>query len=463
MANLRDDRDRDDRDSEGSSVTRQPFGDRQRPSRRYDNSTSRSGDRAQGGDRAGERSRTHGSSFGRGASHNASRGDDRSRSNDRPRSNDRRNDNRTSAGGSSGRPGSTYRGSRTAGSANTPNQGRTYSRGHDDTDPRSGSFSRNQGTSRNQGRNHDSRSATPDRSTTRYSADAGRNRADKSRENYSSFHADSRGRGSYRRSDAQSADTRAARTGGGARSYSGAGTRTGRTQTARHDDIRDARPQRDEIAIPRDADPRLLDQSVRAELRTLSKMNAEIVAGHLVAAGRAIDSDPVRALAHAQAARARAARIGAVREAVGVCAYHAGQWAEALSELRTARRISGDPRNLAMIADAERALGKPAQAIRVLSDPDASKLDPESKAELLVVVAGARRDLGQLDAALTVLARGGLDRARPRPGSTRLWYLYADILFELGRTEEAAQWFAASAGLDVTGETDAAERAAALL
>lgn len=207
----------------------------------------------------------------------------------------------------------------------------------------------------------------------------------------------------------------------------------------------------------------MLDRQVRAELRSLSKPNAEAVAGHLIAAGLALDSDPQKALAHARAARGRASRLAVVREAVGVAAYHAQEWNEALTELRTARRISGDPRNLPIMADCERALGRPAQAARMLSDPDVGRLDPETRAELFIVVAGARRDTGQLDAALAVLARGGLDRERPRPGAIRLWYTYADVLAELGRTEDAASWFAAAAGLDVEGETDAAERAADLL
>jgi tetratricopeptide (TPR) repeat protein len=202
---------------------------------------------------------------------------------------------------------------------------------------------------------------------------------------------------------------------------------------------------------------------VRSDLRSLSKPNAEIVGAHLAAAGQLVDHDPRRALEHARAARTRAARIGAVREAVGVTAYHAEEWAEALSELRAARRITGDPRNLAVMADVERALGRPRQAVRMLDDPDVNRLDAETRAELLIVVAGARRDLGQLDAALAVLARGGLDQERPRPGSARLWYAYADAMQSAGRQEEAARWFAASAGLDPAGLTDAAERAAALL
>ena len=218
-----------------------------------------------------------------------------------------------------------------------------------------------------------------------------------------------------------------------------------------------------EPRLPDTVDMAVLDREVRAQLRPLSKPNAEAVAGHLIEAARHLDDDPQRALAHARAARARAARVGAVREAVGIAAYRAGEWAEALAELRAARRITGGAHNLAVIADCERGLGRPEQAARALHDPAVAKLDPESRAELLIVVAGARRDLGQVEAALAVLARGGLDTDRPRPGSLRLWYAYADALEELGRREEAARWFAAAAGLDVEGETDAVDRAAALL
>lgn len=221
-------------------------------------------------------------------------------------------------------------------------------------------------------------------------------------------------------------------------------------------------PRLDEPALPTGVDTSVLDRAVRAELRPLSKAAAEAVGAHLVMTAEFLDTDPRRALAHARAARARAGRIAAVREAVGIAAYHAEEWSEALTELRTARRISGDARNLPVIADCERALGRPAQALRALDDPGVRTLDPTTRAELLIVVAGARRDLGQLDAALSVLARGGLDQQQPRPGSMRLWYAYADALEAAGRLPEAARWFAASAALDPEGELDAAERAAAL-
>lgn len=180
-------------------------------------------------------------------------------------------------------------------------------------------------------------------------------------------------------------------------------------------------------------------------------------------AGELLDESPAKALELTKAAAARAGRVGVVREAVGVAAYRAQDWALALTELRTARRITGDPRNLPLIADCERALGRPAQAIKMLDDPAVKKLDGQTRTELLIVVAGARRDAGQLDAALAVLARGGLDRNHPRPGAARLWYAYADTLAGLGRTDEAAAWFAASAEQDTDDELGAADRAAALL
>ena len=50
---------------------------------------------------------------------------------------------------------------------------------------------------------------------------------------------------------------------------------------------------------------------------------------HLVAAGGLLDEDPELALQHARTARDRASRIAVVREAVGVAAYHASDFAEA--------------------------------------------------------------------------------------------------------------------------------------
>ncbi|MDM2036544.1 tetratricopeptide repeat protein, partial [Mycobacteroides abscessus] len=79
--------------------------------------------------------------------------------------------------------------------------------------------------------------------------------------------------------------------------------------------------------IPDEVEAKQLAPDVRAELRTLDKNTAETVARHLVTAGNLLDEDPQAALEHAKAAKSRAARIAAVREAVGIAAYHCGDWA----------------------------------------------------------------------------------------------------------------------------------------
>ena len=72
--------------------------------------------------------------------------------------------------------------------------------------------------------------------------------------------------------------------------------------------------------------------------------------------------DPEQAYQFTLAARRLAARVGVVREACGIAAYQAGRWADALTELRTAQRMTGregDP----LMADCERALGRPDRAL----------------------------------------------------------------------------------------------------
>jgi tetratricopeptide (TPR) repeat protein len=212
------------------------------------------------------------------------------------------------------------------------------------------------------------------------------------------------------------------------------------------------------LPVPEDIDPRDLDRSVRAELRSLSKTTADSVARHLIAAGLLVDNDPETALAHAYAARAHAARIGAVREAVGVTAYHAGEWAVALSELRAVRRMTGSVDHLAVEADCERALGRPDRALELQRSPIASRLGEEGRIELLIVAAGARRDLGQLDSAVVMLQVPELEARPPRDWSPRLRYAYADALLAAGRTEEARTWFERTLEVDRHDETGASDR-----
>jgi tetratricopeptide (TPR) repeat protein len=214
----------------------------------------------------------------------------------------------------------------------------------------------------------------------------------------------------------------------------------------------------------RDSGPRLpdtitaqqLDPQARDQLHSLPNDLADTVARYLVAAGMA--EDPERGYEYAQAARRLAARVGVVREASGIAAYQTGRWAEALSELRAARRLTGRDDYLPVMADSERALGRLDRALALIREADTGTMDRATLIELRIVESGIRRDQGLADAAVVVLQVPELTRGRLRPWSARLFYAYADALLAAGRTEEARDAFARAAAADAGGETDAADR-----
>ncbi|WP_082946853.1 tetratricopeptide repeat protein [Mycobacterium sp. ACS4054] len=243
---------------------------------------------------------------------------------------------------------------------------------------------------------------------------------------------------------------------------SGAWSGTGRARPAQPQKP-DARREPDAgPPIPPGVDARQLAPEIRGELSTLDRATADAVARHLVAAGELLDEDPEAALRRPRAARARSSRIAAIREAVGIAAYHCGDWAQALAELRAARRMGSKSNLLALIADCERGLGRPERAIELARGPEAAQLDGDDADELRIVAAGARADLGQLEQALTLLSTPQLDPGRQGPTAARLFYAYADTLLALGRKDEALQWFLRSAAADVDGVTDAEDRVSEL-
>ena len=207
-------------------------------------------------------------------------------------------------------------------------------------------------------------------------------------------------------------------------------------------DLRSAnRPDRERSPqIDEDVTGKELDRATQHQIKTLEGNNAEWVARHLVMAGRLIDDEPELAFQHALAASRRGGRLAAVREAVGLTAYAAGHYGEALREFRTYRRISGSNVHLPVMADCERGLGRPDRALDVVRSEEAKDLDAPGKAELAIVAAGARTDLGQLDAAVAELEIPQLDINRAFSYSPRLFRAYANALSAVGREDEAATW-----------------------
>lgn len=193
--------------------------------------------------------------------------------------------------------------------------------------------------------------------------------------------------------------------------------------------------------IPEDVTPRDLAAPARNELKTLSKENAEQVARHLAMAARLIDDNPALAHEHALAASRRAGRIAVVRETVAITAYALGDFALALRELRTYRRISGKDDQIALIVDSERGVGRADRALEEGRAVDRDALPVEARVELAIAMSGARLDLGETERALLELDIPELDPDRAYPWSPALFAARAAVLEELGRDAEAAEWY----------------------
>ena len=208
--------------------------------------------------------------------------------------------------------------------------------------------------------------------------------------------------------------------------------------------------------LPADVTPQDLASAARNELKTLSKENAEQVARHLAMAARLIDDDPQLAHQHALAASSSAGRIAVVRETVAITAYAIGDFALAVRELRTFRRISGRDDQIALLVDSERGVGRPDRALEVGRAVDRAALPVEVRVELAIAMSGARLDLGENERALQELDIPELDPDRAFSWSPGLFAARAAVLEELGRLDEAAQWQRrAEIAEDVIGSRDA--------
>lgn len=253
----------------------------------------------------------------------------------------------------------------------------------------------------------------------------------------------------------------------GARGGSREGSREGRRSFERRPEREVVERTSDQRAydgpdLPVEITGKELDRAIASQLRGLPEKLANRVARHLVAAGMYIEENPELAYQHAKAAKARTQRLAVIREALGEAAYAAGHYAEALAELRAAKRMNGATAYLPIMADCHRALGQPQQAIKLAHSPSVANFPVEAKAEMTIVEAGARRDMKQYDAALRILEMAPLNNKGRAAWVVRLRYAYADTLEAAGRTSDALEWFHRTYAIDSDELTDAAARAEAL-
>lgn len=207
----------------------------------------------------------------------------------------------------------------------------------------------------------------------------------------------------------------------------------------------------------------MLPRPVRAELRGLPADLADIVGAHLVAAGLLVDADPALAYRHAEAARRRAARLPVIREACAEAAYAAGEFAAALNEYRALRRMAGGDEFLPVMADCERALGRPEEALRIARESRSAQLDVEAQVEMRIIEAGAREDLGQLAEALRLLKTGVEEfTAAPPVVQARIRFACGEMLLRRERDDVGRTMLETAATLDPADVTGVHERLAEL-
>lgn len=175
-----------------------------------------------------------------------------------------------------------------------------------------------------------------------------------------------------------------------------------------------------------------------------------------------IDEDPEQAYEYSRIALRLASRVAAVREAAGFTAYATQKYSEALGEFRAAKRMTGSVELWPVMADCERGMGRPEKALDMAGAPEVQKLDKPGQVEMRLVAAGARRDLGQIDAAIVTLQGPELASNSVQPWTARLRYAYADALLAAGREDESREWFAKVVESDKDGSTDASDRLAEL-
>ncbi|MFC9509306.1 tetratricopeptide repeat protein [Streptomyces sp. NPDC057002] len=216
------------------------------------------------------------------------------------------------------------------------------------------------------------------------------------------------------------------------------------------------------MPIPEDVTGDEIDKDVRQELLSLPKTLADDVARNLVMVARLLDEDPEGAYNYSRIALRLASRVAAVREAAGFAAYANQKYGEALAEFRAAKRMTGNIDLWPVMADCERGLGRPEKALDMAGAPEVHKLDKAGQVEMRLVAAGARRDMGQLDAAIVTLQSPELAANSVQPWTARLRYAYADALLAAGRESEAREWFAKAVEADRDGSTDASDRLAEL-
>jgi tetratricopeptide (TPR) repeat protein len=136
------------------------------------------------------------------------------------------------------------------------------------------------------------------------------------------------------------------------------------------------------------------------------------------------------------------------RELLGLCYYRLDEYQSALGELEYFTNLTKDYEQLPVIADCYRASGNYKKVFSIWNMIKAKKLPRSIFGEARLVVAGAYKDLGEVNKAYDLMRSCGTDTKQPSFLKLREWYLLADILEEMGDFPNARRLFKKVAEFD---------------
>lgn len=148
------------------------------------------------------------------------------------------------------------------------------------------------------------------------------------------------------------------------------------------------------------------------------------------------------AAAELRKAKKSSPRSSTIRELLGLSAYRSGQWEEALRELRTFRRITGDLIHYPVEMDCLRGLGRSEDVIKAWDRLQDYDISATINHEARVVYASFLLDEGRPRDAWPIIKPGRLV-ASPSQGELRRWYVAARVALAAGDRDAARKLVAA--------------------
>ena len=142
------------------------------------------------------------------------------------------------------------------------------------------------------------------------------------------------------------------------------------------------------------------------------------------------------AAAELRQAKELSPRSATIRETLGLSAYRSGMWEEALRELRTFRRLTGDLLHYPVEMDCLRALDRPEDVIKAWERFQEHDVSPMVNNEARVVYASFLLDQDRARDAWPVIKPGRLVSS-PSEGELRRWYVAARVALAAGDSDAA--------------------------